>query len=481
MTDALTQNVGAEKALLGALLVNGDLIDHVRWLEPTHFYDPAHAALFETIATMVAEGRKVTPPLVMGELPAEWPDGEPEQRQQYLAHLAANATTLVNVPDYARAVRQAWLRRGLLSVADELAHDVIHAAGDAAKMVDKAEQQLGELRVHAQVRRSPAMTDALDDTMAQLSAAMAGKQQVGMTWCLPEIERVTDSVIEPGDLVGMLGASGDGKSSLALQMARHTADAGKPVLFLSGEQSVQQCIRQLCAQRLGISAKAIRRGRGHMSEEEFEQVAAEAAVMRQLPLAVETWSDATVAKLTAQVRSFTRAYGPGLVILDHAKKVLPDDKRAMFAQQVFAVMDGLKVMARDTGNAVLVLMQRNSDFLRRQVMRPVRADSYGGEGPLQPLDTGFAIFRPSRWKREAAKIEPNPETRADMLAAAETMDIKAGPVGRSLVELYCLKSRFGDDQMPHQEVAFENEFTRFHVIDRPIGRDAPASQDELVF
>src|SRR5690625_457945 len=69
---------------------------------------------------------------------------------------------------------------------------------------------------------------------------------------LKELDRVLGGGIVPGSLVLIGGDPGIGKSTLLLQISSLLADKQLPVLYISGEESVQQT--KLRAERLNISA-----------------------------------------------------------------------------------------------------------------------------------------------------------------------------------------------------------------------------------
>ena len=68
---------------------------------------------------------------------------------------------------------------------------------------------------------------------------------------MPEFSRVLGGGIVPGSLVLVGGDPGIGKSTLLLQVAALMARGGAPVLYVSGEESVQQI--KMRAQRLAIN------------------------------------------------------------------------------------------------------------------------------------------------------------------------------------------------------------------------------------
>ena len=88
--------------------------------------------------------------------------------------------------------------------------------------------------------------------LSQISA----KEEERFSCGLSELDQVLGGGLVPGSLVLVGGPPGIGKSTLLLQAAAHLAEAGREVLYVSGEESPQQI--KLRAQRLGIVQERIR-------------------------------------------------------------------------------------------------------------------------------------------------------------------------------------------------------------------------------
>src|ERR671919_2144327 len=93
-------NIEAEQALLGAILVNNEAFYRVSdFLKPEHFFEPLHAKIFELAGSLIRAGKIATPVTLKTFLPADL-DVSGLTASQYLARLAAEATTVINAEDY---------------------------------------------------------------------------------------------------------------------------------------------------------------------------------------------------------------------------------------------------------------------------------------------------------------------------------------------------------------------------------------------
>src|SRR6266481_4934663 len=97
-------NIEAEQSLLRAILVNNDAFYRVSdFLEPAHFFEPIHRQIFETAGGLIRLSKLATPVTLKTFLPADLDLGSMTVAQ-YLARLAAEATTVINAYDYGRTV-----------------------------------------------------------------------------------------------------------------------------------------------------------------------------------------------------------------------------------------------------------------------------------------------------------------------------------------------------------------------------------------
>src|ERR1700679_1166716 len=97
-------NIEAEQSLLGAILVNNDAFYRVSdFGEPKPFLEPIHQTIYETTGSLIRMGKVATPVTLKTFVPADTDIGGMTVGQ-YLAGLAAEATTMINAPDYCQTI-----------------------------------------------------------------------------------------------------------------------------------------------------------------------------------------------------------------------------------------------------------------------------------------------------------------------------------------------------------------------------------------
>src|SRR5689334_2592527 len=271
-------NIEAEQSLLGAILVNNDAFYRVSdFLEPKHFFEPIHQTIYETSASLIRMGKVATPVTLKTFLPAE-SDILGMTVSQYLARLAAEATTIINAQDYGRTIYDLSLRRDLIGIGEDMVNVAYDAPVDflPRAQIEDAERRLYELAESGRYdggfqKFSQALTIAVD--MAAKAFQRDGKLS-GIATGLRDLDAKMGG-LQPSDLIIVAGRPGMGKTSLATNIAYNIAKAwqgevrpdghittvnGGIVGFFSLEMSGEQLATRIIAERTGIPSSTIRRG-----------------------------------------------------------------------------------------------------------------------------------------------------------------------------------------------------------------------------
>ena len=124
-------NIEAEQALLGAILVNNEAFDRVSdFLQPEHFPEACISAIYEVATSLISAGKVATPIT----LKTFWPTRTSAALtvSQYLARLAAEATTVINAEDYGRTVHDLACAASLIVIGEEIVNIAYDAPVDSS-------------------------------------------------------------------------------------------------------------------------------------------------------------------------------------------------------------------------------------------------------------------------------------------------------------------------------------------------------------
>src|ERR1700759_4796521 len=233
---AAPHNIEAEQSLLGAILVNNDAFYRVSdFLEPKHFYEPVHQEIYETASSLIRMG-KVANPVTLKTFVTEADLGGMTV-SQYLARLAAEATTIINAQDYGRTIYDLSLRRDLIGIGEDMVNVAYDAPVDFAPraQIEDAERKLYELAESGRYdggfqKFSQALTVAID--MAAKAFQRDGKLS-GIATGLRDLDTKMGGM-QHSDLIILAGRPGMGKTSLATNIAFNIAQAYRGELQVDG-------------------------------------------------------------------------------------------------------------------------------------------------------------------------------------------------------------------------------------------------------
>ncbi|MFL6797860.1 MAG: replicative DNA helicase [Xanthobacteraceae bacterium] len=473
-------SIEAEQALLGAILVNNEALYRVSdFLEPEHFFEPIHQKIYDISRTLIRTGKLASPITLKTFLPAD-ADIAGLTLAQYLARLAAEATTIINAVDYGRTVYDLATRRELIGLGEEMVNAAFDAPVDFAprEQIEEAERRLYELAETGRYgggfqKFETALTTAVD--MAARAYQREGKLS-GLATGLKDLDSKMGG-LQSSDLVILAGRPGMGKTALATNIAYNVARAwrgevhvdghtmtidGGIVGFFSLEMSAEQLATRIIAEQSGIPSSTIRRG--GIDERDFEKIKDVAIELQHLPLFIDETGGLTVAQLAARARRLKRQKGLDLLVIDYIQLLQGSSRRALEGrvQEVTEITTSLKALAKELNVPVLALSQLSRQVENRDDKRPQLSDLRESGSIEQDADVVMFVFREEYY---LSNKEPRPGTdeyakwQVEMAAVHGKAEIilgkqRHGPTGTVNVQFDAAVTRFDnlarDDQLPQQ-------------------------------
>ena len=459
-------NVDAEQALLGAIMVNNDALYRISdFLAPAHFFVPLHSRIFEIAATLIKAGKVATPVTLrthLGEI-----DIGGLTAPQYLARLAAEATTIINAEDYGRTIYDLATRRSLIGIGEE----VVNVAYDSPietsprDQIEAAERRLYELAETGRYdggfqRFADALTHAID--MAAAAFKREGNLS-GLATGLGDLDRMVGG-LQKSDLVILAGRPGMGKTALATNIAFNIAKAyrgekqpdgsiltvnGGIVGFFSLEMSSEQLATRIIAEQSSVPSYKIRRG--DIREDDFYKITEAAREMQAIPFYIDQTGGISIAQLTARARRLKRQRGLDLLVVDYIQLLSGSARKGdNRVQEVTEITTGLKALAKDLNVPILALSQLSRQVESRDDKRPQLSDLRESGSIEQDADIVMFVFREEYYLKNK---EPRMGTEEHIKWQTE-MDLVHGKA-----EVIIGKQRHGPTGSV--ALAFQADVTRF--------------------
>jgi replicative DNA helicase len=404
-------NIEAEQALLGAILVNNEAFYRVSdFLEPVHFFEPVHRRIFEVAQQLIRANKVATPVTIKTFLPADLAIGD-INLAQYVARLAAEATTIINAEDYGRTIHDLALRRALIVIGEDMVNVAFEAPADMtpASQIEDTERRLYDLAERGHYGGGfHAFETALLSAIDMASAAYKRDGHLsGLATGLDDLDRLMGG-LQSSDLVILAGRPAMGKTSLATNIAFNIARAwrgevqpdgsmktvdGGIVGFFSLEMSAEQLATRIVAEQSGVPSADIRRGK--ITEDQFAHIVAASREMQRVPLYVDQTGGLSIAQLTARARRLKRQRGLDLLVIDYIQLLQGSSRRGSEnrVQEVTEITNNLKALAKELQVPILALSQLSRQVENREDKRPQLADLRESGSIEQDADVVLFVYR----------------------------------------------------------------------------------------
>jgi replicative DNA helicase len=461
-------NIEAEQALLGAILINNDAFYRVSdFLESRHFFLRLHQEIFETSGSLIRMGKVANPVTLKTFVTESETDLGGMTVPQYLARLAAEATTIINAQDYGRTIYDLSIRRNLIDVGTDMVNVAFDAPVDFAPraQIEDAERRLYELAESGRYdggfqKFSQALTVAVD--MAAKAFQRDGKLS-GIATGLRDLD-VKMGGLQSSDLIIVAGRPGMGKTALGTNIAYNVAKAhraelqadgtmksvnGGVVGFFSCEMSAEQLATRILSEQTSIASSTIRRG--GISEADFEKIRDYSIELQSLPLYVDETGGLSISQLTARARRLKRQKGLDLLVIDYIQLLQGSNKRSdNRVQEVTEITTALKALAKELNVPIIALSQLSRQVENRDDKRPQLSDLRESGSIEQDADVVMFVYREEYY---LANKEPRPGTPEH-----EKWQLDMSLV-HGKAEVIIGKQRHGPTGTV--ELHFEGQFTRF--------------------
>ncbi|KQT88388.1 replicative DNA helicase [Aurantimonas sp. Leaf443] len=460
-------NIEAEQALLGAILVNNDAYYIVHdFLKPDHFFEPIHREIFSRTSEMIRMGKIATPVTMKTFLPANDKIGELTVFQ-YLARLAAEATTIINAADYGRAIYDLALRRSLIRIGEDMVNIAFDAPLDMEPkaQIEDVERRLFEL---AETGRYDGGFQPFGEalTTAVQMATAAKDRDGGLSGVSTGIMALDQRMggLQSSDLIILAGRPAMGKTSLVTNIAFNIAAAYEPaeqadgsfkaknggvVAFYSLEMSGEQLATRIMSEQTEISSSKIRRG--NINDQDLVKLIACSEQMQRMPLYIDQTGGISIAQLAARARRLKRQRGLDVMIIDYVQLMQGSSKsQGNRVQEITEITTGLKALAKELNVPIIALSQLSRQVESRDDKRPQLSDLRESGSIEQDADVVLFVYRDEYY---LANREPKAGTDEYMkweLALNEA---------RGKAEVIIAKQRHGPTGTAR--LAFQAEYTRF--------------------
>ncbi|HIS49706.1 MAG TPA: replicative DNA helicase [Candidatus Gallacutalibacter pullistercoris] len=381
----------AEQSVLGAILLDSSCMDRVTEYIPRaeYFYQVNNALIYEAMLSLFTAGRPVDFVTVLEQL-KENGDFDESSGKVYLMQLAQFVPIISHVEDYAKIVRDKYDVRTLILAARGILDDAIEGSTDASTLLDSAEQRIFDIRRGKNMQGLQPLNEVIIETFDRLDRLNSPDRDLyrGIPTGIGELDD-TITGLNRSDLIILAARPGMGKTSFALNIARHAAvTARKRVAFFSLEMSREQLASRLLSTESLVSGTKLRTG--ELKEGEWARLIEGGDILSKAPIYLDDNSSITVPEMKAKIR---RLKDVDLVIIDYLQLMNSARRIDNRVQEISEITRNLKIMAKELNVPVITLSQLARGSEKRTEHRPVLSDLRDSGSIEQDADIVLFLYR----------------------------------------------------------------------------------------
>ena len=456
-TNVMPNNLDAEQALLGCMLIDNEILAEVLdGLKKEDFYQESHQYIISAIKMNFAERKPLDIITLSDRLES---DGNLEKAGgiSYITELAQITPSAANYKYYLDIVKRDSVNRSLIRSARDII-EFAKTSDDTVKSIQFAEEKVYAV---SRTNDSSAVKDireseGLDQVLEKFQKLAEDKDAYrGISTGFIRLDKLTNG-LQKTNLIVLAARPGMGKTSLAMNIVEHAAvNEGKVCAVFSLEMSEAEIIQRLLCSTAGVSMSAALSGK--LGNSDWKKIAKASEKLRKSRINIDDSSLVTPAEILSKCRRIKARNGGRLdlvmidyiQLMDSGKHKGGEENRT---QVVASITRDLKIMAKELDVPVIALSQ-----LRRiQTGEPQLSDLRESGAIEQDADLVMFINRP------------------DVGATDEDMAKKK--IVKGMAYLNVAKNRHGGlDRIP---LRFKGELTKFVNPEFNEDMEARAQEEE---
>ena len=388
---ALPANLDAERSVLGGILLDPKVYDEAAALGLTasDFSLDAHRRIYSRMVELAESSRPIDTITLIEEL-------ERHKERGIVGDIGYVSSLIDGVPDrpsikhYVTILREQSDKRKLIHVCNA----AVAALGDRSssrEVIGNINESLLQIQTgsdDAPAERVLKFSDAVYIEWENL--ANSSGDVIGLTTGIDSVDLATTG-IRPGETWAIGGRTGDGKTSLALQIAAANCRRDVAVGYFSIEMSKGELLQRLWSHEGNIPFHHIRNPR-YASADVRAQVKRALGTVGLWPLFVAEDGSLSLQKLVAKARLLIRQEKLGLLVVDYLQlisAIAPNER-----ERITKISNQIRALAKDTGVPIIAVSQLNRPKDRNENERPNKFSMKESGSLENDANTLLLIYRP---------------------------------------------------------------------------------------
>ena len=394
------QNIEAEQAVLGAMLIKKEAIAEVQEiLQPDDFYREAHRIVYEAMVQLQNNDEAVDLVTLTEQL------RKSEQLDKigglaFITQLANAVPTAANVVYHAKIVKEKAELRSLINAATAIASAAYEDNTDVENIMDDAEKKILAVANRKNGGAFESMKSIVMRTFERINVLYESKGGLtGISSGFKDLDKLTAG-LQKSDLILVAARPSMGKTAFTLNIASYVGTHGGKVAFFSLEMSKEQLMqRMLCAEG-GIDATKLRTGQ--LDTQEWNKLVHVADTLSRAPIYIDDTAGITVMELRSKARRLKAEHGLDLIIIDYLQLMQgrPSKNGDNRQQEISEISRSLQALARELDLPVIALSQLSRSVESRKIKKPMLSDLRESGSLEQDADIVMFLYREDYYDKD---------------------------------------------------------------------------------
>ncbi|MEJ9331147.1 replicative DNA helicase [Bacillus licheniformis] len=386
----ILQNVEAEQALLGCILVESDLIKELS-LQPEHFSETRHQVIFKAMREVEKLGKSVDMVTTVTKL------GDSVEQVgglQYLTDLGSAVASTANFLAYQTLIYDAYRLREMKKTAIEFANT---PTDDGVTELYKRAMELQEIGIEKTRTKQDVLMEIYNDMHEE-------KEDItGINTGLIDLNAMTGGW-QDGDLIVLAARPSMGKTAFALHMGKSNCEKGGVTDIFSLEMPDKQLTHRLLSNLGNIEGSKWKNPRKFFSDHDYENATKAIGEYEKWNINIHDQPAQTLADIRSKIRK-TKKENPDnqkhLVIIDYLQLIRAIGKYERRDLEVGSITAELKEMARAFKIPIILLSQLSRAVEQRQDKRPMMSDLRESGSIEQDADVVMFLYRDDYYNKNS--------------------------------------------------------------------------------
>ncbi|PJE64125.1 MAG: replicative DNA helicase [Candidatus Ryanbacteria bacterium CG10_big_fil_rev_8_21_14_0_10_43_42] len=397
------QNTEAEMSVLGSLMLDKDAFNKIAdILAPEHFYNDKHRIIFEAIMDLI-EKREPIDILALSNRLREKKLLDIAGGVSYLTSLVNTVPTASNIVNYAEIVHRKYVLRSIIKTSGEISQLGYQESDEVELLLDEAEKKIFSISHGSLRQRFIPVAETTDGAWDRFEKMQSGGERLrGVSTGFNGIDNLL-SGLQSSDLVILAARPSVGKTTFALDIARHAAIKSQiPVGIFSLEMSTEQVVDRLIASEAQVDSWRLRTGRIPHDSDDFFRIRDALDRLSKSPLYIDDEPSNTVLQMRAMARRLQAEHGLGLIIVDYLQLITWHKSSSdSLVREITEISRALKALARELSVPVLALSQLSRAVEQRHPAIPRLSDLRDSGSIEQDADVVMFLYREDRYKDDS--------------------------------------------------------------------------------